>query len=133
MDGKSGVPSTINKNTLLELTANNNYANSVNNSRVPLKSTSNKNNDGETENYENRYHVLRCDDPIDQGVQAAIKLKFKTLATKANEFAKQGEFSKAIEKFTEALKYDMTDHRIFSNRSYCFDKINYFQEYVKRF
>lgn len=129
-DAKNGVSN--NKNTLLELTANTNYSNSVNNSRglTAPKSTCTKSDDSGGENFENRFQVLRCDDPIDQGVQVAIKQKFKSLATKANEFAKQGEYLKAIEKFTEALRYDVTDHRIFSNRSYCYDKINCFIEYA---
>lgn len=113
----------LDKNTLLELTANNNYLNTTR-----TQQTATKPDDEGVENYENRFNVLRCDDPIDQGVQAAIKSKVKALATKANELAKQGEFVKAIEKFTEALRYDLTDHRIFSNRSYCYDKINCFQE-----
>jgi Flp pilus assembly protein TadD len=50
------------------------------------------------------------------------------LANKGNELAKQNEFHKAIEKFTEALKQESADHRLFGNRSYCYDKINNFQE-----
>ena len=33
------------------------------------------------------------------------------LALKGNELAKQSEFAKAIEKFTEAIKYDPNDQR----------------------
>ena len=43
--------------------------------------------------------------------QAAIKSKVKALALKGNDLAKQNEFIKAIEMFTEAIKYDYKDHR----------------------
>ena len=38
-------------------------------------------------------------------------MKAKSLAIKGNESAKQGEFINAIEKFTEAIRYDHADHR----------------------
>ncbi len=44
--------------------------------------------------------------------QLAIKLKVKSLAIKGNDLAKQNEFSKAIEMFTEAIKHDYKDHRL---------------------
>ena len=71
------------------------------------------------------------------------------LAIKGNELAKQNEFMKAVEKFTEAIKYDYSDHRfvlfnnkyycisvclpilklrLYGNRSYCYDKIGLYQE-----
>ena len=41
----------------------------------------------------------------------SIKLKVKNLAVKGNEYAKQNDFHKAIEKFSEAIRYDSADHR----------------------
>lgn len=35
----------------------------------------------------------------------------QSLALKGNELAKHGEFVKAVEKFTEAMKYDSNDQR----------------------
>jgi RNA recognition motif-containing protein len=86
-----------------------------------------KNNNNEEENYENQYQLLRKDDKIDQTI-LSVKLKVKMLANKGNELAKQNEFFKAIEKFSEAIRYDSSDHRLFGNRSYCYDKVNQFQE-----
>ena len=57
-----------------------------------------------------------------------LKSKAKGLAIKGNELAKQGEFRKAIERFSEALRYDGSDHRLYGNRSYCFDKVGMFRE-----
>lgn len=56
------------------------------------------------------------------------KSRAKPLALKGNELAKQGEFTKAIEKYTEAIKMDPSDHRLYVNRSYCYDKLNHFLE-----
>ena len=58
----------------------------------------------------------------------SIKLKVKMLANKGNELAKQNEFLKAVENFSEAIKQDSADHRLFGNRSYCYDKIDQFIE-----
>lgn len=96
-----------------------------NNSKI--KSIHDKNNNNDEENYENQYQSLRKDDQIDQNI-LSLKLKVKQLAIKGVELAKQNEFSKAIEKFTEAIRSDSTDHRLYGNRSYCFDKINNFQD-----
>ena len=52
------------------------------------------------------------------------------MAIKGNELAKQSEFEKAIEKYSEAIKLDPSDHRLYVNRSYCYEKLNYFREYV---
>lgn len=120
-------------NTLLELNANNNYStaktsNSASKKQLLMLGNPNSND----ENSENQHQMVRqqqqqqqvdVNDPV-------VKQKIKSLAVKGNELAKQGDFVKAIEKFTEALRYDTSDKRLFSNRSYCYDKISCFQEYV---
>lgn len=122
-------PTYIKNNTLLELNANNNYSSSVSGhgllqqyggAKIVNKPMSNN-----TENSENQYVSSRENEPVDS---VSIRSKVKALAVKGNELAKQGEYLKAIEKFTEATIYDVNDPRIFSNRSFCFDKINCFQE-----
>jgi Flp pilus assembly protein TadD len=108
---------------------NNNNNNNSNKIQKTINNDKNNNNHEEN-NYENQYQSIRKDNQnIDQDL-LSIKLKVKHLAIKGVELAKQNEFNKAIEKFTEAIKNDSTDHRLYGNRSYCFDKINNFEECV---
>jgi stress-induced-phosphoprotein 1 len=58
-----------------------------------------------------------------------MKQKAKALAIKGNELAKQSEFERAIEKYSEAIRFDPSDHRLYVNRSYCYEKLSYFQEF----
>lgn len=133
-----------NNKSLLELVNNNNnnnnFINNKNNGHffgnqmnlnliknTKLKLLNDKNNNDE-ENYENHFQMLRQKEDTSQSSDQSIKLKAKSFAIKGNEMAKQGEFQKAIEKFTEAIKFDYTDHRLYGNRSYCYDKINLFQD-----
>ncbi len=110
------------KNTTNINTNNNRFQKSINNDK--------NNNNQQENNYENQYQSIRKDNQnIDQDL-LSIKLKVKQLAIKGVELAKQNEFNKAVEKFTEAIKNDSTDHRLYGNRSYCFDKMNNFEEYV---
>lgn len=119
-------------NTLLELNANNNYStaktsNSASKKQLLMLGNSNSND----ENSENQHQMVRQQQQQQQQVDVndpVVKQKIKSLAVKGNEHAKQGDFVKAIEKFTEALRYDTSDKRLFSNRSYCYDKISCFQE-----
>lgn len=100
-----------------------------------IKSASNKSKqnhlvyDKNNNNEENHYQQGPSPASIAtaESVQS-LKIKVKSLAIKGNEYAKQGEFQKAIDKFTEAIRYECTDHRLYGNRSYCFDKIGMFQE-----
>jgi hypothetical protein len=133
-----------NNKSILELVNNNNNNHNNNNNKnnghyfgnevnlnliknTKLKLLNDKNNNNDEENHENHFQALRQKDETSQNDQS-IKLKARSFAIKGNEMAKQGEFQKAIEKFTEAIKLDYTDHRLYGNRSYCYDKINLFQE-----
>ncbi len=92
-----------------------------------LKLLNDKNNNNDEENHENHFQTLIQKEDTTQN-DLSIKMKARGFAIKGNEMAKQGEFQKAIEKFTEAIKLDYTDHRLYGNRSYCYDKINLFRE-----
>ncbi|XP_078079218.1 uncharacterized protein LOC144500344 [Mustelus asterias] len=50
-------------------------------------------------------------------------LKGRQLAEQGIDLAKQGNYSKAVELFTEAVQFDPKDHRYFGNRSYCYDRL----------
>lgn len=149
-DTNSHKNNTSNK-SLLELNNNNNFVNKnktsmqqmgdINNSNyffgnevnlnliknTKMKWLNDKNNNSDEENLENQFKALKREDQLDQ-TTVTLKQKAKSLAIKGNESAKQGEFNKAIEKFSDAIRFDFTDHRLYGNRSYCYDKINLFQE-----
>ncbi|XP_034020008.1 hsp70-Hsp90 organizing protein 1-like isoform X1 [Thalassophryne amazonica] len=50
------------------------------------------------------------------------------LAVIGNKFASTGEFRMAVKYFTDAIKYNPTEYKLFGNRSFCFEKM---QEYEK--
>ncbi|XP_028285486.1 uncharacterized protein LOC114451121 isoform X2 [Parambassis ranga] len=50
------------------------------------------------------------------------------LANIGNKFASAGDFNMAIKYFTDAIKFNPTEYKLFGNRSFCFEKL---QEYEK--
>jgi hypothetical protein len=56
------------------------------------------------------------------------KLKARSMAVKGNELALQLKYLDAIEYFTDAIKFDSSDIKIYSNRSYCYDKLGSFEK-----
>ncbi|KAM6894789.1 uncharacterized protein PEZ65_022426 [Lycodopsis pacificus] len=50
------------------------------------------------------------------------------LAVIGNRFASAGDFNMAVKYFTDAIKYNPTEFKLFGNRSFCFEKM---QEYEK--
>ncbi|XP_035531161.1 tetratricopeptide repeat protein 31-like [Morone saxatilis] len=50
------------------------------------------------------------------------------LANTGNRFASAGDFNMAVKYFTDAIKYNPTEFKLFGNRSFCFEKM---QEYMK--
>ncbi|XP_042368337.1 tetratricopeptide repeat protein 31-like isoform X2 [Plectropomus leopardus] len=50
------------------------------------------------------------------------------LAVIGNKFASAGDFNMAVKYFTDAIKYNPTEFKLFGNRSFCFEKM---QEYEK--
>uniref|UniRef100_A0A3Q3L9N6 RRM domain-containing protein n=1 Tax=Mastacembelus armatus TaxID=205130 RepID=A0A3Q3L9N6_9TELE len=45
-----------------------------------------------------------------------------------NKFANSGDLNSAVKYFTDAIKYNPTEYKLFGNRSFCFEKM---QEYEK--
>uniref|UniRef100_A0A3B3VIE4 Uncharacterized protein n=1 Tax=Poecilia latipinna TaxID=48699 RepID=A0A3B3VIE4_9TELE len=45
-----------------------------------------------------------------------------------NKFASTGDYSMAVKYFTDAIKYNPKEFKLFGNRSFCFEKM---QEYEK--
>ncbi|XP_047425024.1 tetratricopeptide repeat protein 31-like [Mugil cephalus] len=50
------------------------------------------------------------------------------LANIGNKFASAGDYHKAVKYFTDAIKFNPTEFKLFGNRSFCFEKL---QEYDK--
>jgi len=57
-----------------------------------------------------------------------IVLQSRQLAIQGNEMANIGQYSTAIDLFTDAIKLDPKDFRFFGNRSYCYDRILQFDK-----
>ncbi|XP_035639194.1 tetratricopeptide repeat protein 31 isoform X1 [Oncorhynchus keta] len=57
-----------------------------------------------------------------------IVKKSTELAVIGNQFASSGHFDMAVKYFTDAIKYNPAEFRLFGNRSFCYEKI---QDYEK--
>nr|XP_015202309.1 PREDICTED: hsp70-Hsp90 organizing protein 3-like isoform X4 [Lepisosteus oculatus] len=53
----------------------------------------------------------------------AVAKRSTSLAEKGIKLVQRGQYSHAIDMFTEAIKHNPKDHRFFGNRSYCFDRL----------
>ncbi|CAB1418848.1 unnamed protein product [Pleuronectes platessa] len=60
-------------------------------------------------------------------VEDHIKISTE-LAVIGNKYASSGDFNTAVKFFTDAIKYNPTEFKLFGNRSFCFEKM---QEYEK--
>ncbi|NXI61025.1 TTC31 protein, partial [Anseranas semipalmata] len=50
------------------------------------------------------------------------------LAGHGNEAAQEGRYAEAVQAFTEAVKLNPREHRLFGNRSYCYEKLQQYEE-----
>lgn len=53
------------------------------------------------------------------------------LAGCGNQAAVQGRYTEAVQAFTEAIKLNPREHRLFGNRSYCYEKLQQYQEALR--
>ncbi|XP_029932171.1 uncharacterized protein LOC115376611 [Myripristis murdjan] len=67
------------------------------------------------------------DTPSNPTVEDNIKIS-QELAMLGNKFASTGEFDMAVKYFTDAIKYNPQEFKLFGNRSFCFEKM---QQYEK--
>ncbi|NXL54713.1 TTC31 protein, partial [Podilymbus podiceps] len=50
------------------------------------------------------------------------------LAGRGNEAAQKGRYAEAVQAFTEAVKLNPREYRLFGNRSYCYEKLRRYEE-----
>ncbi|NXS99254.1 TTC31 protein, partial [Jacana jacana] len=53
------------------------------------------------------------------------------LAGRGNEAAQKGHYAEAVQAFTEAVKLNPREHRLFGNRSYCYEKLQCYEEALR--
>ncbi|NWI33270.1 TTC31 protein, partial [Sula dactylatra] len=53
------------------------------------------------------------------------------LAGRGNEAAQKGRYAEAVQAFTEAVKLNPREHRLFGNRSYCYEKLRCYEEALR--
>ncbi|KAM6401367.1 tetratricopeptide repeat protein 31 isoform 2-T2 [Pluvialis apricaria] len=53
------------------------------------------------------------------------------LAGRGNEAAQKGLYAEAVHAFTEAVKLNPREHRLFGNRSYCYEKLQRYEEALR--
>ncbi|XP_043543652.1 tetratricopeptide repeat protein 31-like isoform X2 [Chiloscyllium plagiosum] len=71
----------------------------------------------ETEKKKGEKKVEQTTDPN------ALSDKIYNLAVQGNSMANEGRYEDAVEYFTEAIKYDPKEYRLFGNRSYCYERL----------
>jgi len=57
-----------------------------------------------------------------------IILQSRQVAVQGNQMAQTGDFHSAVKMFTKAISLDPTDFRFFGNRSYCYDRIEQYND-----
>lgn len=58
--------------------------------------------------------------PVDS---TSLSDKILELAVQGNSMANTGRYEEAVALFTEAIKYDPKEYRLFGNRSYCYERL----------
>lgn len=73
--------------------------------------------------FENKHAAVPSSRTLEDNVKISTDL-----ANIGNKFASAGDFNTAVKYFTDAIKYNPTEYKLFGNRSFCFEKM---QEYMK--
>ncbi|XP_038649036.1 tetratricopeptide repeat protein 31 isoform X2 [Scyliorhinus canicula] len=69
---------------------------------------------------EKRKGEKKVEQPVDPNT---LNDKIFELAVQGNSMANEGRYGDAVEYFTEAIKYDPEEYRLFGNRSYCYERL----------
>ncbi|XP_051866362.1 tetratricopeptide repeat protein 31 [Pristis pectinata] len=62
----------------------------------------------------------KLEHPVDSNT---LNAKILELAVQGNSMANKGRYEDAVGYFTEAIKYDPKEYRLFGNRSYCYERL----------
>ncbi|KAM7113065.1 tetratricopeptide repeat protein 31 isoform 2-T2 [Ciconia maguari] len=70
-------------------------------------------------------------EPEPAPLDASVVEQSLILAGRGNEAAQKGRYAEAVQAFTEAVKLNPREHRLFGNRSYCYEKLRRYEEALR--
>ncbi|XP_054247429.1 tetratricopeptide repeat protein 31 [Indicator indicator] len=69
--------------------------------------------------------------PKPEALDTSMVEQSLVLAGRGNEAAQQGRYAEAVQVFTEAMRLNPQEHRLFGNRSYCYEKLQRYEEALR--
>ncbi|XP_068005441.1 tetratricopeptide repeat protein 31 isoform X2 [Melanerpes formicivorus] len=69
--------------------------------------------------------------PKPEPLDTSVVEQSLVLAGRGNEAAQQGRYAEAVKAFTEAVRLNPQEHRLFGNRSYCYEKLQRYKEALR--
>ncbi|XP_014799963.1 PREDICTED: tetratricopeptide repeat protein 31 isoform X2 [Calidris pugnax] len=75
--------------------------------------------------------ALQVPEPEPVALDTSVVEQSLILAGHGNEAAQKGRYAEAVQAFTEAVKLNPREHRLFGNRSYCYEKLQRYEEALK--
>ncbi|XP_074003692.1 tetratricopeptide repeat protein 31 [Numenius arquata] len=73
----------------------------------------------------------KAPEPEPVGLDTSVVEQSLILAGRGNEAAQKGHYAEAVQAFTEAMKLNPREHRLFGNRSYCYEKLQRYEEALR--
>ncbi|XP_072718210.1 tetratricopeptide repeat protein 31 isoform X2 [Ciconia boyciana] len=73
----------------------------------------------------------KAPEPEPAPLDASVVEQSLILAGRGNEAAQKGRYAEAVQAFTEAVKLNPREHRLFGNRSYCYEKLRRYEEALR--
>ncbi|NXP12387.1 TTC31 protein, partial [Thinocorus orbignyianus] len=73
----------------------------------------------------------KAPEPEPIAVDTSVVEQSLILAGRGNEAAQKGRYAEAVQAFTEAVRLNPREHRLFGNRSYCYEKLQRYEEALR--
>ncbi|XP_075004346.1 tetratricopeptide repeat protein 31 isoform X3 [Calonectris borealis] len=73
----------------------------------------------------------KAPEPEPEPLDTSVVEQSLVLAGRGNEAAQKGRYAEAVQAFTEAVKLNPREHRLFGNRSYCYEKLRCYEEALR--
>ncbi|KAM9286386.1 tetratricopeptide repeat protein 31 isoform 2-T2 [Cariama cristata] len=73
----------------------------------------------------------KAPEPKPVPLDTSVVEKSLILAGRGIEAAQKGRYAEAVQAFTEAVKLNPKEHRLFGNRSYCYEKLRRYEEALR--